>query len=66
MSQGVKVSSELIAAQTFDIDLLPNARVRITLHCKTAYEAAILFDELKIAADKGEVTLKFLVEKKSK
>lgn len=60
----VAVKSELVAAQNFELDLMSDGSVRITLRCKTKYESAILFDELKESLAKGYLNLAFAVEKK--
>ena len=60
----VAVKSELVAAHGFDLDLMKDNSVRITLRCKTPYEAAILFDELKQSVEQGALRLTFAVEKR--
>jgi len=48
-----------LAASRFEIELMPDHSVRITLRCASAYEAAILFDEVSTAAKSGLLAMSF-------
>lgn len=50
-------------AGKLEIELRRDHSVHIILCCDSAYEAAVLFQEIKEAADKGDVALSFGVEK---
>lgn len=53
------------AASKFEIDLMPDHSVRITLRCNSAYEAALLFDEIDQATKTGALSMSFQVEKRT-
>jgi len=48
------------------VELMPNKSVVITLHCESAYAAAILYDDLTEAARKGALAMEFEVEQRNK
>lgn len=51
------------AAKRIGISLTRNNSVQITLECKTAYEAAILYDDITSECREGRIYLKFEVSK---
>lgn len=48
-------------ASKLELDLMPDHRVVITLRCDTAYEAAVLYEDINEAAQKGSLALEFVV-----
>jgi hypothetical protein len=50
------------AAHKVEFDLMPNHSVQITLRCRGAYEAAVLFDEIAERATRGSLSLSFGLE----
>jgi hypothetical protein len=49
-------------ASRLEIDLMPNNRIVLTLRCDSSYEAAVMYDEIKEAAKKGNLNLDFVVK----
>jgi hypothetical protein len=50
-------------ASKLELDLMPDHRVVITLRCDTAYEAAVLYEDICETARAGTLHLDFVVEK---
>lgn len=48
-------------ASKLELDLMPDHRVVITLRCDTAYEAAVLYQELSETTQEGSLSLEFVV-----
>ena len=52
-------------ANKLELDLMPDHRVVITLHCDTAYEAAVLFEDISESSQNGKLDLEFVVSKRT-
>lgn len=52
-------------ASKLELELMPDHRVIITLRCDTAYEAAVLFEDISETSQKGGVSLEFEVGKRT-
>lgn len=50
-------------ATKLELDLMPDHSVIITLRCDTAYEAAVLFEDLNEGAKTGSLHLDFVVKR---
>lgn len=51
-------------ASKLELELMPDHRVVITLRCDTAYEAAVLFEEINETSQTGSLALEFVVGKR--
>lgn len=51
-------------ASKLELELMPDHRVIVTLRCDTAYEAAVLFEDLSEASQAGSLHLDFVVGKR--
>ena len=48
-------------ASKLELDLMPDHRVVITLRCDTAYEAAVLYEDISECSKTGSLALQFVV-----
>jgi hypothetical protein len=51
----------LCSASKLELDLMPDHRVVVTIRCRDAYEAAVLFEDVSQAAQSGSLVLEFEV-----
>lgn len=51
-------------ASKLELELMPDHTVVITLRCDTAYEAAVLFEDINESAAAGTLSLDFVVAKR--
>lgn len=54
-----------VNASKLELDLMPDHRVIITLRCDTAYEAAVLFEDISETTQKGSLSMEFVVSKRT-
>ena len=47
------------AASRLELDLMPDHSVRLTLRCNSAYEAAVLYEDLTEKARSGSLVIDF-------